>query len=33
MEDILYYKAQMKDTGLKKLFERGEQSKIMLSWI
>ena len=33
MEDILYYKVQMKDTGLKKLFEKGEQSKIMLSWI
>ena len=31
MEDTLYYEAQMKDTGLKKLFEKGERSKIMLS--
>ena len=31
MEDTLYYTAQMKDTGLKYVFEKGEQSKITLT--
>ena len=31
MEGTLYYMAQVKDRGLKKLFEKGEQSEITLS--
>ena len=33
MEGTLYYMAQVKDTRMKKLFEKGEQSEITLSWI
>ena len=31
MEGTLYYMTQVKDTGMKKLFEKGEQSEITLS--